>query len=77
MLRDQLYNIVLDDVKSVPRVLLWSTFFVRTKMLPVEHVVADWARPTNLAPFYSLASLYKYAKACPASAVRLRPILSK
>ena len=56
--------------------LLWSTFFVRTEMLPVERVVADWERPANLGPLYSLASLYKNAKACPASAVRLRPILS-
>ncbi len=33
---------------TVPRVLLWSTFFVRTEMLPVERVVADWERPANL-----------------------------
>jgi hypothetical protein len=41
MLRDQLYNIVLDDVTSVPRVLLWPTFCIHTEMLPVERVVAD------------------------------------
>jgi hypothetical protein len=26
---------------TVPRVLLWPAFFVRTEMLPVERVVAD------------------------------------
>ncbi len=36
----------------------------------------------SIGPFahlclYSLASLYKYTEACPASSVRLRPILSK
>ncbi len=46
-------------------------------MLPVERVVADGERSAKLAPLYSLASLYKYAEACPAPPVRLRPILSK
>jgi hypothetical protein len=31
----------LDDVKSVPRVLLWPTSFVHTEMLPVECSVVD------------------------------------
>jgi hypothetical protein len=38
-----------------------------TEMLPVERVVVDWEKGAILAPLYSLASLYKYAKACPAS----------
>ncbi len=46
-------------------------------MLPVECVVFDWETGAILAPLYSLASLYKYAKACPASPVRIRQILSK
>jgi hypothetical protein len=33
-------------------------------MLPVERGVVDWEREAVLAPLYSLASLYKYAKAC-------------
>ncbi len=56
--------------------LLWPTFFTPTEMLPVACVAVDWGGEAVLAPFYSLASLYKNAKACPASAVRLRPILS-
>jgi hypothetical protein len=32
-------------------------------MLPVERVVADWEGPAKLGPLYSLASLYKTAKA--------------
>ena len=51
--------------------LLWSTFFVRTEMLPVERVIADWERPAKLGPLYSLAPLYKTDKACPASTVTL------
>ena len=46
--------------------LLWPTFCIHTEMLPVERVVADWERPAKLGPLYSLASLYKTAKACPA-----------
>ena len=62
---------------TVPRVLLWPTFFIRTEMLPVERVVADWERPANLAPLYSLASQYKNAKACHRLPVEVRQILSK
>ncbi len=47
--------------------LQWPTFFSPTEMLPVERVVVDWERGAILAPLYSLASLYKYAEACPAS----------
>jgi hypothetical protein len=47
------------------------------EMLPVERVVVNRERGTILAPLYSLASLYKYAKACPASPVGIRRILSK
>ncbi len=61
----------------VPRALQWPTFFSPSEMLPVERVVVDGERGAILAPLYSLASLYKYAEACPASPVRLRPILSK
>ncbi len=42
-----------------------------TEMLPVERGVVDWERGAILAPLYSLASLYKYAKACLASPVRI------
>jgi|LakMenEpi13Jun11_1017343.scaffolds.fasta_scaffold00834_2 hypothetical protein len=62
---------------TVPRVLQWPTFFTPTETLPVERVAVDWERGGKLAPLYSLASLYKYAEACPASTMRLRPILSK
>jgi hypothetical protein len=41
-----------------------------------KRMVVDWETGANLAPLYSLVSLYKYAKACPASPVRVRPILS-
>jgi hypothetical protein len=38
--------------------------------MPISISVVDWERGAILAPLYSLASLYKYAKACPASPVR-------
>ena len=57
--------------------LLWPTFFIHTEMLPVERVVADWERKAVLAPFYSLTSLYKHAKARHRLPVRVRQILSK
>jgi len=58
-------------------VLLWSTFCILTEMLPVERVVADWERLAWPGPLYSLAPLYKHAKACPASAVTRRSNLCK
>ena len=45
--------------------LLWSTFCIHTEMLPVERVAADWGRLAWPGPLYSLAPLYKHAKACP------------
>ncbi len=54
-----------------------ADFSSRTEMLPVERGVVDWKRDAALAPLYSLASLYKYAKARPGSPVRTRQILSK
>ncbi len=73
------YELVGLDYQSptIPRVLLWPTFFIHTEMLPVERVVADWEGPAKLGPLYSLASLYKTAKACPALTVTLRSNLSK
>ena len=62
---------------TIPRVLLWSTFCIHTEMLPVERVVADWERKAVLAPFYSLTSLYKHAKARHRLPVKVRQILSK
>ncbi len=47
---------------TVPRVLLWPTFFSPMEMLPVERVVVDWERSAKLAPLYSLTSLNKYPK---------------
>jgi len=43
-------------------------------MLPVECSVVDWGRVASLAPLYSLASLYKHAKARRRSPVRIRQI---
>ena len=60
-----------------PRVLLWLTFCILTEMLPVERVVANWGRLDWPGPLYSLAPLYKHAKACPASAVTRRSNLCK
>ena len=57
--------------------LLWLTFFTPTEMLPVACVAVDWEREAVLAPFYSLTSLYKTAKACHRLPVRVRQILSK
>ncbi len=62
---------------TVPHVLLWSTSFVHTEMLPVECSVVDWGRVASLGPLNSLASLYKHAKARHRSPVRVRQILSK
>jgi len=58
-------------------VLLWLTFCILTEMLPVERVVANWGRLDWPGPLYSLAPLYKHAKACPASAVTRRSHLCK
>ena len=65
--------IVLNDVKSVPRVLLWPTSFAHTEVLPVECSIVDWGRVAVLAPFvtnttvyngsiykYNLIDVYKY-----------------
>jgi hypothetical protein len=46
-------------------------------MLPVERGVVDWERDAILAPLFSLASLYKNAKARPGSPVRISQNLSK
>ncbi len=43
--------------------MLWPTSFVHTEMLPVECSIVDWRRVAVLGPLYSLASLYKLAKA--------------
>ena len=57
--------------------LLWLTFCILTEMLPVERVVANWGRLDWPGPLYSLAPLYKHAKACPASTVTRRSNLCK
>ena len=57
--------------------LLWSTFCILTEMLPVERVAADWERLAWPGPLYSLAPLYKHAKACPALTVTRRSNLCK
>ncbi len=53
-----------------------ADFSSRTEMLPVEPGVVDWERDAILAPLYSLASIYKHAKARPGSPVRISQILS-
>jgi hypothetical protein len=58
-------------------VLLWLTFCILTEMLPVERVVANWGRLDWPGPLYSLAPLYKHAKACPALTVTRRSNLCK
>ncbi len=57
--------------------LLWPTFFTPTEMLPVARVAVDWEREAVLAPFYSLTSLYKHAKARHRLPVTVRQILLK
>ena len=44
--------------------LLWPTFCTHMEMLPVERVAVDWEGFARPGPLYSLASLYKHAKAC-------------
>ncbi len=56
--------------------LLWPTSFTHIEVLPVECSIVNWGRVALLAPFYSLASLYKHAKACHRLPVGVRQILS-